>query len=134
MTYMNKNAELKNGYNAYIDADTDDMGTLMDVGLLLMEEGDTYVFEEAEKEIAVLLFSGSVTYEWDGKVVEADRPDCFHYEAYCLLAGKGNRVIGTSDGHIIDMDMEEALAMTKPFQMERYDVLNSLTQSYSNPF
>ena len=57
------------------------------------------------------------------------------YEAVqCLLAGKGNRVIGTSEGHIIDMDMEEALAMTKPFQMERYDVLNSLTQSYSKPF
>ena len=42
---------------------------------------------------------------------------------------KGNRVIGTSEGHIIDMDMEEALAMVKPFQMERYDVLNALTQS-----
>lgn len=52
------------------------------------------------------------------------------YEAVqCLLAGKGNRVIGTSEGHIVDMDMEEALAMTKPFQMERYDVLDSLTQS-----
>ena len=52
------------------------------------------------------------------------------YEAVrCLLEGKGNRVIGTSEGHIIDMDMEEALAMVKPFQMERYDVLNALTQS-----
>ena len=40
MTYFNKNAELKNGYNAYIDANTDDMGTQMDVGLLLMEDGD----------------------------------------------------------------------------------------------
>ena len=53
------------------------------------------------------------------------------YEAVrCLLEGKGNRVIGTSEGHIIDMDMEEALAMVKPFQMERYDVLNALTQAY----
>ena len=53
------------------------------------------------------------------------------YEAVrCLLEGKGNRVIGTSEGHIIDMDMEEALAMVKPFQMERYDVLNALTQTY----
>ena len=56
------------------------------------------------------------------------------YEAVqCLLAGKGNRVIGTSEGHIVDMDMEEALAMTKPFQMERYDVLDSLTQSIYFP-
>ena len=52
------------------------------------------------------------------------------YEAVrCLLEGNGNRVIGTSEGHIVDMDMEEALAMVKPFQMERYDVLNALTQS-----
>ena len=43
MAYMNKNAELKNGYNAYIDSSVDDMGTQMDVGLLLMEAGDTYV-------------------------------------------------------------------------------------------
>ena len=45
MAYMNKNAELKNGYNAYIDSSVDDMGTQMDVGLLLMEAGDTYVYE-----------------------------------------------------------------------------------------
>ena len=44
MAYMNKNAELKNGYNAYIDSSVDDMGTQMDVGLLLMEAGDTYVY------------------------------------------------------------------------------------------
>ena len=71
MAYMNKNAELKNGYNAYIDSSVDDMGTQMDVGLLLMEAGDTYVYEDAKKEVAILLFSGSVTYEWDGKKVEA---------------------------------------------------------------
>jgi len=54
------------------------------------------------------------------------------YEAVqCLLAGKGNRVIGTMQGKLVDMDMEEALAMVKPFQMERYEILNSLTQSYS---
>ena len=52
------------------------------------------------------------------------------YEAVkCLLANKGNRVIGTSVGKIVDMDMEEALVMTKPFQMERYDILNALTNS-----
>ena len=48
MTYFNKNAELKNGYNDNIDADTDDMGTQMDVGLLLMEDGDVFPFGEAE--------------------------------------------------------------------------------------
>ena len=49
MTYFNKNDQLKNGYNAYIDTAVDDMGTQMDVGLLLMEPGDTFTLDEAEK-------------------------------------------------------------------------------------
>ena len=67
MAYMNKNAELKNGYNAYIDSSVDDMGTQMDVGLLLMEAGDTYVYEDAKKEVAILLFSGSVPMSGTGR-------------------------------------------------------------------
>ena len=80
MTYFNKNAELKRGYNVYIDAASDDMGTGMDVGLLILEPGDAFTFQEAEKEIAVLLFSGTVTYQWAGRTVEAERPDCFRHE------------------------------------------------------
>lgn len=99
MTYLNKNAELKNGYNVYIDASRDDYGTMMDVGLLLMEPGDTYTFEEADKEIAVSLFSGKVTFAWSGKTCQAERPDCFRYEAYCLLAGCGTKVTVTAQAH-----------------------------------
>jgi 5-deoxy-glucuronate isomerase len=99
MTYLNKNAELKNGYNVYIDASRDDYGTMMDVGLLLMEPGDTYTFEEADKEIAVSLFSGKVTFAWSGKTCQAERPDCFRYEAYCLLAGCGTKVTVTAQTH-----------------------------------
>ena len=99
MSYLNKNAELKQGYNAYIDASADDMGTQMDVGLLVMEDGDTFIFEEAQKEIAVLLFAGKVTYQWNGETVEAERPDCFRHEAYCLLASKGTKIELTAHRH-----------------------------------
>ena len=112
---MNKNAELKNGYNAYIDSSVDDMGTQMDVGLLLMEAGDTYVYEDAKKEVAILLFSGSVTYEWDGKKVEADRPDCFHHDAYCLLAGCGSSDVfnlGNGAGYSVREIIETARRIT----------------------
>ena len=52
------------------------------------------------------------------------------YEAVqCLAQGHGNRIIATRDGRIVDLDMEEALAMTKEFQMDRYDVLEALTNS-----
>ena len=73
MTYFNKNKELKRGYNAYIDESTNYMGTLMNVGLLVMEDGDTYTYESADREVAILLFEGKVTYEYAGKTVEADR-------------------------------------------------------------
>ena len=86
MTYFNKKDELKNGYNTYIDSSIDDMGTQMDVGLLVLEDGEEWTYEDAAKEVAILLFEGNVTFEWDGKKVDAVRPDCFHHEAYCLLA------------------------------------------------
>lgn len=97
MTYFDR--DIKPGYNAYIDSSTDDMGTQMDVGLLVLEAGQSFAIEEEEKETAVLLFSGHVTYEWDGRSEEAVRPDCFHYEAYCLLAGRGTRIVLTAHDH-----------------------------------
>ena len=84
--------DLKKGYNAYIDAARDDMGTQMDVGLLILEEGDTYSICEAEKETAVLLFEGKATLRYADKSVEISRKDCFHEEAYCLLAGCGTAI------------------------------------------
>ena len=54
------------------------------------------------------------------------------YEAVMALAsGRGNCVIATKDGRIVDLDMEEALQMKKPFPMERYQILEALTLSGS---
>ena len=50
------------------------------------------------------------------------------YEAVQSLAeGRSNRIICTQDGKVVDLDMEEALAMTKVFDMERYRVLEATT-------
>ena len=52
------------------------------------------------------------------------------YEAVkVLLEGKGNRIIGTQEGRIVDMDMEEALAKVKNLEMYRYEVLEALSAS-----
>ncbi len=57
------------------------------------------------------------------------------YEAVKVLAeGTGNRIIGILDGRLADMDMEEALAMTKTFQMDRYQILEALTNSCGPDF
>ena len=54
------------------------------------------------------------------------------YEAVMALAGqRGNRISATQDGRIVDLDMEEALQMKKPFPMERYKILEALTLSGS---
>ena len=50
------------------------------------------------------------------------------YEAVKALSeGKYNRIIATKDGKVVDIDIEEALAMTKPFPMDRYAVLEAVT-------
>ena len=52
------------------------------------------------------------------------------YEAVTVLtAGRGNRVIATQDGRIVDLDMEEALQMKKSFPMDRYQILEALTST-----
>ena len=51
-------------------------------------------------------------------------------EAVMALAeGRGNRVIATRDGRIIDLDMEEALSTTKTFEMDRYQILEALSST-----
>ena len=50
------------------------------------------------------------------------------YEAVKVLAeSRGNRIVATQDGRIVDLDMEEALQMTKSFNMDRYQVLEAMT-------
>ena len=46
-----------------------------------------------------------------------------------LAEGRGNRVIATRDGRIIDLDMEEALSTTKTFEMDRYQILEALSST-----
>jgi 6-phosphofructokinase 1 len=46
------------------------------------------------------------------------------YHAVQLLEqGIGNRIVGFKDGKVYDIDLQEGLAMQKPFDNERYDIL-----------
>lgn len=98
MTYMEPKS-LQPGYNAYIDAAKDDHGTQMDVGLLILEPGDRYTFCEAEKEIAILLWSGRVQFTWGKDRADVCRPDCFRHAGYCLHAGRGEQITVTAVSH-----------------------------------
>ena len=89
--YFDKKVE--RGYNAYLTMGVNDHETGMDVGLLVMEAGDEYIFDESEKELAIDLLQGKVEMSWNGQTMECDRPDTFHYDAYCLHVCKGTKVV-----------------------------------------
>ena len=95
--YMDK--QVKRGYNEYIRLD-EGIGkdAMMDVALLVMEDGDTYSFEEPEKELAALVFDGKCTIEWDDQSYDVDRPNPFDYNPSCLHVCKGTKVKITAHG------------------------------------
>jgi 6-phosphofructokinase 1 len=46
------------------------------------------------------------------------------YHAVELLEqGIGNRVVGLKDSKIYDVDIQEALSMSKPFEDDLYDII-----------
>ena len=51
-----------------------------------------------------------------------------------LVEGKENCVIATQNGRIVDIPMEEALRMKKTFSMDRYQILEALTNSQGGDF
>lgn len=96
--YIDK--EVTRGYNKYADVDVEQgYGSLMDVGLLVLEAGDSYEFYSDKKEISWLMFAGQATAEFDGKVVEMNRPNPFDYNPWCLLMAAGNRCKLTAHAH-----------------------------------
>lgn len=95
--YIDK--ECKRGYNEYVRCDVNNgEGSMMDVALLLMEEGDTFTFQEEAKEMAWILLEGKATIEYAGKTVEIDRPNPFEYSTFCLHTCAGDRSSITARG------------------------------------
>ena len=84
--------ELQNGYNPYISTAEDDHGTQMNVGVLVLEAGDTYVIDAPELESAVALLEGEVTLHYGDASAVCARRDMFRDEAYCLLAPAGTKI------------------------------------------
>ena len=58
-----------------------------------------------------------------------------YYAATALAEGRYNCIIGTQEGSIVEIPIEEALAMKKHLQMDRYQVLEtvSVTAPYVQP-
>ncbi len=80
---------LQAGYNVYLDVSQE---ARMEVGLLLLNPGDTFDLFECEMETAILLFQGEVTFSYLNEVKTAKRLSTFEEEAYCLLLAKETKV------------------------------------------
>jgi len=96
--------ELQRGYNPYLSTGSDsgtpaDAGTQMDVGILILEAGDSYVIEEPGKETAVCLLEGELRMNYAGRSADCSRRDMFQDEAWCLLAPAGTRITLSTGTH-----------------------------------
>ena len=50
-----------------------------------------------------------------------------YYAVELLERGIGNRVVGMQNGKIVDFDIQEALSMKKPFELDLYNIANELS-------
>lgn len=118
------------GYTPYLTLGAEDYGTGMDAGLLVLEKGQQYEIEEGEKEAALLLLEGRVEFAWQDKRQEADRPDCFHYDPWCLHLSKGVK------GRVTALDHAEIyLQMTynpRDFESRLYAPQDTMVQHAGN--
>ncbi len=57
---------------------------LMDITVKKMSAGEKYTTNDAVNEVAILLISGTVTYEYQGNSHRASRSNCFDEKPFCL--------------------------------------------------
>ena len=49
-----------------------------------------------------------------------------YYAVMAFAEGRGNTIIGTKEGDIVELPIEEALTMKKHLQMERYKIMEAM--------
>ena len=49
-----------------------------------------------------------------------------YYAVQALAEGRGNVIIGTQEGGIVEIPIEEALTRTKKLQMDRYRIMETM--------
>lgn len=50
-----------------------------------------------------------------------------YYAVQLLFEGKGNRVVGIQNNNIVDYDIQEALSMKKPFEVDLYRIADEIS-------
>lgn len=66
---------------------------LMDIDVIKMKQGEHQSFYSGEKETAILLLEGAITYTWCGEKKAASRKNVFEEGPYCLHAPKAMEMV-----------------------------------------
>ncbi|MFQ8582517.1 MAG: 5-deoxy-glucuronate isomerase [Holdemania massiliensis] len=98
---LRKNEDLHPGFNLICDEEKDQM--FMHIQLLIGRRGESWPIESEQQETALLLLSGTLTYQYEGKTVTAKRQDLFHDDATCLHVCRKPPVVLTfeEDGEVL---------------------------------
>ena len=49
-----------------------------------------------------------------------------YYAVNAFVEGRGNCIIGTKEGSIVEIPIEEAMVMEKHLQMDRYQIMEAM--------
>lgn len=95
--------EMKKGYNEICNMEDNHPDMLMDIGIQVMSAGETLTIQEADKEVAVLLLDGEITFRWEGQEADAARRSIFDENPSALHAARGVEISVTakSDAEIL---------------------------------
>lgn len=88
--------EMKRGYNEICNMEDNHPDMLMDIGIQVMQAGETLTIAEEEKETAVLLLTGEVTFRWESQSVDAVRRSIFDENPVVLHVARGVEVSVTA--------------------------------------
>jgi len=81
--------ELKKGYNEICNMTGNHSDMLMDIGIQVMNAGETLNISDPEKETAVLLLEGKAVFRWEGQEAEAVRRSVFDENPVVLHVARG---------------------------------------------
>ena len=87
----------ENGEKILTTYDNEYSDMLMDIRVYRMQPGETRSFCREGEEVAVLLQSGRITFEWDGKSAAVSRKDVFTEGPYAVHVSSGTEIKVTAE-------------------------------------
>ena len=126
MVVHNREA-FREGYNSICEIGKLHEDMFMDIGVIKLEAGGVYT-NEAQRERAVLLIEGKVTFRWAERQETLERKSCFDDNPICLHLPKGMAV--TIEALEESELMYQAVENTENFQPKLFRAEDTVTDIF----